>query len=55
MGEYLRTIHSEYTKRSDASSKGLSPFLFRRMISPVMAEIGLSESFLDRDLNGGFS
>lgn len=52
LGEYLRTI---YNRTIPAGTKALSPFLFRRFVKPFLAELSFSESFLDRDLNVGFS
>jgi len=51
-GEYLRTI---YNKRLPEGTKALSPFVFRRLVLPHLAELSMSEQFLERDLNVGFS
>lgn len=55
LGEYLRTIHGAYLARHKPDTKPLSPFLFKRFIAPTMRLLSLSESFLERDLNYGFS
>jgi Fe-S cluster assembly ATP-binding protein len=50
--EYLRTI---YNKRLPTGTKSLSPFLFRRYVMTFAKDLGIPETFLDRDLNVGFS
>lgn len=52
LGEYLRTIHN---RNLSAGDKPLSPFLCRRYLMTLTKELGIPESFLDRDLNVGFS
>ena len=52
LAEYLRTI---YNKSLPVGTKALSPFVFRRFIASYLAELSISEAFLDRDLNVGFS
>ncbi len=52
LGEYLRTIHN---KNLSSGTKPLSPFLCRRYLTTLTKELGIPESFLDRDLNVGFS
>jgi Fe-S cluster assembly ATP-binding protein len=52
LGEYLRTIHN---RTLPAGSKPLSPFLCRRYLMTLTKELGIPETFLDRDLNVGFS
>ncbi|MDD2745067.1 MAG: Fe-S cluster assembly ATPase SufC [Candidatus Gracilibacteria bacterium] len=55
LGEYLRTIYLEKLKRDTPEIKPLMPFVFRRFIVQKLQKLGLSESFLGRDLNVGFS
>lgn len=55
VGEYLRNIANRKAKRKDPDAKPLSPFLFKRFITPYFERIGLAPSFLDRDLSVGFS
>ncbi|MDD5197685.1 MAG: Fe-S cluster assembly ATPase SufC [Candidatus Gracilibacteria bacterium] len=52
LGEYLRTI---YNRNLSAGTKALSPFLCRRYLTTLTKELSMPESFLDRDLNVGFS
>lgn len=52
LGEYLRTIHN---KHLSTENKPLSPFLCRRYLTTLTKELNIPESFLDRDLNVGFS
>lgn len=52
LGEYLRTIHNKALQKW---TKALSPFLCRRYLTTLTKELGIPESFLDRDLNVGFS
>jgi Fe-S cluster assembly ATP-binding protein len=59
--EYLRTVYNIHLLKKPASwetglgSTGLSPFLFKRFIKKYTEELRIDESFLDRDLNVGFS
>ncbi len=55
LGEYLRTIYNEHLKRKNPEVKSLTPFVFKRYITPMLTALGLSIEFLDRDLNVGFS
>ncbi len=55
IGEYLRTLANARAKRGDPQTKPISPFVFARYVRPFMQRIGIPESFLDRDLNVGFS
>jgi len=62
LSEYLRTIynvHLAYKRPVSLSETGLknwmSPFLFKRFIKKYLDELGISEEFLNRDLNVGFS
>ncbi|NCP76802.1 Fe-S cluster assembly ATPase SufC [Candidatus Gracilibacteria bacterium] len=52
LGEYLRTIHN---KHLSVGNKPLSPFLCRRYLTTLTKELSIPDSFLDRDLNVGFS
>jgi len=59
--EYLRIIYNNYLSKRPVSLKetglknGLSPFIFKRFIKKYLEELDIKESFLDRDLNVGFS
>ncbi len=53
--EYLRTIYNLHLPRLATWTKPLSPMLFRRFIWPIVVSCDIPESFLDRDLNVGFS
>ncbi|PID86527.1 hypothetical protein CSB08_00240 [Candidatus Gracilibacteria bacterium] len=67
LGEFLRTIYNISKISSQDSLNGeapldkkkvfteLSPFLFRRYIKKYLDELKIDESFLDRELNVGFS
>jgi Fe-S cluster assembly ATP-binding protein len=55
LGEFLRTISNEKLKREHPEAKPVTPFLFRRYVAQKLQKLGLSESFLERDLNVGFS
>lgn len=55
LGEYLRTIYNEKLKRDQPETKALTPFVFRRFVTAKLQKLGLSDGFLDRDLNVGFS
>ncbi|OIP53154.1 Fe-S cluster assembly ATPase SufC [Candidatus Gracilibacteria bacterium CG2_30_37_12] len=52
LGEYLRTIHNRHIA---TGTKPLSSFLCHRYLTTLTKELGIPESFLDRDLNVGFS
>jgi len=51
LSEYLRTIFNIASKNSSEDFNDLSPFLFKRYIKPLLAELHIDEKFLDRDLN----
>lgn len=53
--EFLRTIYNEKLSWSGSDVKPLTPFMFRKFISQKFRKFGISESFLDRELNVGFS
>jgi len=53
--EYLRTIYNENQKAKNPESKPMSPFVFKRFVTGLVSELNLDETFLDRDLNVGFS
>ena len=53
--EYLRTIYNNHLKISNPDVRPLSPFLFKRFLKKHIDELNISEDFLDRDLNVGFS
>ncbi len=62
--EYLRIIYNNYLSLRDSKGTGtslkvpvpkLSPFIFKRFIKKYLEELDIKESFLERDLNVGFS
>ena len=55
LSEYLRTIYNIHLKNKKPDTKDISPFIFRRFIKKHLDELHISEEFLDRDLNVGFS
>lgn len=55
LSEYLRTIFNIAKKSDDESFTELSPFMFKRFIKPMLEELHIEDSFLERDLNVGFS
>lgn len=55
LSEYLRTIFNISKKSKDENFQDISPFVFKRFILPFLKELHIEESFLDRDLNVGFS
>lgn len=55
MSEYLRTIYNTSLQTKNPDTKPVSPFLFKRFIAKYLEELDISENFLDRDLNVGFS
>ncbi len=55
LSEYLRTIYNERIKRSNPETKPLTPFVFRRLVTPFFEKLNLPITFLDRDLGVGFS
>lgn len=55
VSEYLRTIYNLHLPRIAPGTNALSPMLFSRFVKPMLADCDIPESFLDRDLNVGFS
>ena len=70
LSEYLRIIYNNSKKaenqelmkknknifyNNNTKFRGLSPFLFKRFIKKYLEELSISEEFLDRELNVGFS
>jgi Fe-S cluster assembly ATP-binding protein len=55
LSEYLRTIFNISSKNHNDDFTELSPFMFKRFIKSHLTELQIEESFLDRDLNVGFS
>jgi Fe-S cluster assembly ATP-binding protein len=55
LGEFLRTIYNERLKRTNPELKWLTPFVFKRFVTPILTRLSLSAEFLERDLNVGFS
>jgi len=54
--EFLRLAYNNMNaKQIGESFKRLSPFKFKRLVSERLIELGLSEDFLSRNLNEGFS
>ena len=56
--EYLRIIYNNYLSLRDFKElpvPKLSPFVFKRFIRKYLEELDIKESFLERDLNVGFS
>jgi Fe-S cluster assembly ATP-binding protein len=53
--EYLRTIYNLHLPRIAPGTAPLSPILFERFLKPLMKSCDIPESFLERDLNVGFS
>ena len=53
--EYLRTIYNIHLSKTHSEVKALSPFLFKRFIKKYIDELKIDETFLERDLNVGFS
>jgi Fe-S cluster assembly ATP-binding protein len=53
--EYLRTIYNIHLSKTHSEVKALSPFLFKRFIKKYVDELKIDETFLERDLNVGFS
>lgn len=54
-GEYLRTVYNTQFARLHPGEKLPSTFIFRRMVEKLLPELGLTPTFLDRDLFVGFS
>lgn len=55
LSEYLRTIYNIALKNKQSEAKDISPFIFKRFIKKYLDELQIDESFLDRELNVGFS
>ncbi|MFA6080013.1 MAG: Fe-S cluster assembly ATPase SufC [Candidatus Gracilibacteria bacterium] len=55
VSEYLRTIYNLHLPRIAPGTAPLSPMLFSRFIKPILITCDIPESFLERDLNVGFS
>lgn len=55
LSEYLRTIYNVSLKNKDADAKEISPFIFKRFIKKHLEELNIDQSFLERELNVGFS
>jgi len=55
LSEYLRIIYNNMLKVKNPSVSPLSPFIFKRFIRKFLEELNISEDFLSRDLNVGFS
>ncbi len=55
VSEYLRTIYNLHLPRIAPGTNPLSPMLFSRFIKPILATCDIPESFMERDLNVGFS
>jgi Fe-S cluster assembly ATP-binding protein len=55
VSEYLRTIYNLHLPRIAPGTNALSPMLFSRFLKPILAGCDISEAFLERDLNVGFS
>lgn len=55
LSEYLRIIYNIHLKNKNPEAKDISPFIFRKHVKKFLDELDISEKFLDRDLNVGFS
>ncbi len=53
--EYLRSVVNAKIRREGPSTKPLSPFLAKRLFQKEALVLGIPETFLDRELNVGFS
>lgn len=53
--EYLRTIYNIHLKHKQPDTTELTPFVFKRFITPICKEFDIPMEFLERDLNVGFS
>lgn len=53
--EYLRTIYNLHLPRIAPGTNALTPLLFSRFIKPILTSCDIPESFMERDLNVGFS
>jgi Fe-S cluster assembly ATP-binding protein len=52
---YLRTIYSKHLKSINPSSKGVTPFLFRKLLKKLADDLKIKYDLLERDLNVWFS
>ena len=55
VSEYLRTIYNLHLPRIAPGTSPLSPMLFSRFVKPLLTSCDIPETFLERDLNVGFS
>jgi len=55
VSEYLRTIYNLHLPRIAPGTNPLSPMLFSRFVKPILTSCDIPETFLERDLNVGFS
>ena len=55
LSEYLRAVVNAKIKREDPEAKPLTPFVAKRLFLKEAAALQIPESFLDRELNVGFS
>lgn len=55
LSEYLRAVVNAKIKREDPNAKPLTPFVAKRLFLKEAALLGIPDSFLDRELNVGFS
>ncbi|MCH2188263.1 Fe-S cluster assembly ATPase SufC [Candidatus Gracilibacteria bacterium] len=55
LSEYLRTIYNISLKNKNPAGADISPFIFKRHIQKYLDELHIDASFLERDLNVGFS
>lgn len=53
--EYLRVIYNLHLKNKWKIDRDISPFIFNKQIKKYLEMLSINESFLDRDLNVGFS
>jgi len=53
--EYLRVIYNISLKNFNTNQLDISPFIFKRHVKKYLEELSIPETFLDRDLNVGFS
>ena len=55
VSEYLRIIYNASLSTQNLQIAPLTPFVFKRFIKKYLSELNISEDFLSRDLNVGFS
>jgi Fe-S cluster assembly ATP-binding protein len=55
VSEYLRTIYNLHLPHIAPGTNALSPMFFSRFLKPILASCDIPESFMERDLNVGFS